>query len=302
MSFAILPTSIFADHNLAPSELRVLGSLYSFRSSSSDWITWPSRESIAKRCGITHVDSISRITRRLVKKGYLAITRRQTSNLYRLTLPTPPDLTTSGQIRPDTPLSDNQIIDQTRKKDPLTPLQGDVVIVDIAKPEPVAEPESVANQDQDITEDQAAFVIALFNQLTGARLDATARPLKRLVDRRLRTYTPAQLQVAISFYASLWANTPLAHHARNPRCVLSPTRIEFALSETARKSGAGAGASSRLWKPDPPKPKAETGIVRQALGEMMRMLKKARNRRSTGQGADQQLARAKAKGLIIPWS
>jgi hypothetical protein len=263
MPFAIASPALIQDRRLTLTDTRTLLGLLSF--TQPDRLEcWPSRKTLAERMGVSSLSRISQTISRLETLGWLDVTRREGSSVYRILDPTTP-----RTVDPPTPRPvDNEGTTEGTRKDPLTPLQGDVV-VDI---EPVAEPEAAA-VDQAITPDQAAFVIALFNTATGARLDATARPLQRLVNRRLRTYTPAQLQCAIAFYASLWRGTPMEPHSRNLRTVLSPTRIEFALSETARKSGAGAGAATRIWKPDPPPQKAEPAKVRTCLSDMLKALR-----------------------------
>jgi DNA-binding MarR family transcriptional regulator len=262
MTFAILPTAILSDDNLTRLDTSIFAALKSHARPNKP-LVWPSRTRLA-RLAHCSLSAVSRSLKRLVLAGWIAITRTGRAN--RVTVF---DAPRAHQMCSESHIA--SLDEETNEKPPYPPL-GDVV-VDI---EPVAEPEAV-DQDQDdqdaITPDQAAFVIALFNQMTGARLDATARPLTRLVDRRLRTYTPAQLQVAIAFFASLWRGTPMEAHSRNLRTVLSPTRIEFALSETARKSTAGAGAATRIWKPDPPPQKAEPATVRASIAGMLKALR-----------------------------
>ncbi len=255
-SFAILPTAILSDDGLTRLDTSIFAALKSHARPGKP-LVWPSRTRLA-RLAHCSLSAVSRSLKRLVLAGWIAITRTGRAN--RVTVF---DAPRAHQKTPESHIA--SLDEETNEKPPYPPL-GD------GFSEAVAEPEAV-DQDQDITPDQAVVIIALFNTATGARLDATARPLQRLVNRRLRTYTPAQLQVAIAFYASLWRGTPMEPHSRNLRTVLSPTRIEYAISETARKSGSGIGAATRIWKPDPPPQKAEPANVRASIAGMLKALR-----------------------------
>ena len=271
-TFALLPTAILSDRGLTASELRVLGALYSFRSSAADWTVWPSRLAIALRCGIGHLDSISRTIAKLVKRGYVAVTRRQTSSIYHLLLPGA-DLTTGGQIRPDVRRSDEEIREETIKT-PLPP-QGDgvaAIAIQEPTPPPSAPPVDTASEVSPALAIAAATaIIEHLNATTGAKLDATSRPLIRLVNRRLKTHTADELQLVSAYFAALWKGTAMEQHARNPRCIFAPTRIALALSEI-RRSQQQPAAGPRLWQPAPAKPTTPE-TARGALSGLKRLLR-----------------------------
>lgn len=67
--FSIMPVEIFSDDRLSKTDLRVLGTILSFRSKTTN-ICWPSRQKIADRCGLP-LCKISTSTTRLVELGWL---------------------------------------------------------------------------------------------------------------------------------------------------------------------------------------------------------------------------------------
>ena len=83
--FIIAPREIIEDKRLTLWHIKVLLALYSFRNKNTD-LVYPSRESIAKRCGI-RPNSISTTTSELVKLGWLEKTGREGRRAYRVTVP-----------------------------------------------------------------------------------------------------------------------------------------------------------------------------------------------------------------------
>lgn len=67
--FSLMPVEIFMDDRLSKTDLRVLGSIMSWRNKSTN-LCHPSREQISERCGLS-VHKISTATSRLVKLGWL---------------------------------------------------------------------------------------------------------------------------------------------------------------------------------------------------------------------------------------
>lgn len=117
-TFAVIPIEAFQDKRLNLWHLRVLGSLYSFRGKSSE--VFPSRESIAARCGGLHVANVSRVTTELERFGWLTKTGKggySKASHYVLTIPetlaestTVPEHTTlaeSTTVRPATTVVDS---------------------------------------------------------------------------------------------------------------------------------------------------------------------------------------------------
>lgn len=242
MSFAIVPPSILSAPDLTRLDHDIFTALKSHARPGKP-LVWPSRTRLARlaRCSLA---SVSRSLKRLVAAGWIIITRTGRAN--RVTCFDAPQ----KHISCAPTVTSTLIYEETTEISPLPPAGGSVSIVidqDIGD-------QDHATEEEDITEDQAAFIIAFLNATTGSHLDTQAKPLVRLVNRRLRHYSPDQIKVAIAFYASLWRGTALEQHARNLRTVLSPTRIEFALAETARNQDTAKAQSSRLWKPEPPKP------------------------------------------------
>jgi hypothetical protein len=104
--FSIVPDAVWSDRRLKIADLRVLGALFSFRRGSDDWEVWPSRDAIAERAGGMHPSTVSRITARLVRFGWIEI--RDARGANRVTLrdtpvirppeapqPSPPEATVS---------------------------------------------------------------------------------------------------------------------------------------------------------------------------------------------------------------
>ena len=261
-SFAIVPNAVFSDSRLSLAEIRVLGALFSFRSSASDWLVWPSRQAIANRVGLNHLDSISRITRRLVDKGYVQIQRRQTSSLYRLLLPgSSPDPTPDGQIRSDTPPSDEEIKDQT-KQDPLTPAGGEM-----DKDQEDQDAITVAQEDQDaITVAQA--IVTRVNTLTRANLPTHPRSnTVRRVIKSLRLFDQEDITRAIDRKAKEF---------RFPAALLKPSILEAVIAESKRHDAIQAARIEReratLAALKPAKP-ANPETAKSALDHLRRLLR-----------------------------
>lgn len=81
--FAALPLHAIQDNRLGLSDLRILASVASFASPSKP-VCWPSRSAIGQRCSIRSESRVSKHLHRLQSFGWLEITRRQGSNLYRI--------------------------------------------------------------------------------------------------------------------------------------------------------------------------------------------------------------------------
>lgn len=103
-SFVLLPQTVFLDRRLSLTDLRVLGALFSFRSSSTDWDVWPARATLGRRCNITSVSRISKTITRLQSFGWLTITYRRGSSVYHLNDGTTQVLAGAAQDLPTTPL------------------------------------------------------------------------------------------------------------------------------------------------------------------------------------------------------
>lgn len=81
--FTAVPLHALTDRRLGLTDLRVLGAVASFASPSQP-SCWPARASIGVRCGIASESRVSKALHRLESFGWLEITRRQGSNLYRV--------------------------------------------------------------------------------------------------------------------------------------------------------------------------------------------------------------------------
>lgn len=81
--FAALPLHAIQDNRLGLSDLRILASVASFASPSKP-VCWPSRSAIGQRCSIRSESRVSKHLHRLQSFGWLEITPRQGSNLYRI--------------------------------------------------------------------------------------------------------------------------------------------------------------------------------------------------------------------------
>jgi DNA-binding MarR family transcriptional regulator len=259
-AFAIVSTQILSDSDLTRLDTSIFIALKSHARPGKP-LVWPSRTRLA-RLAHCSLSAVSRSLKRLVLAGWIAITRTGRAN--RVTVFDTPQ----GHIRCDAGSTSTLIHEETSEIPPYPPL-GDVVVIDKqeAKPEAVDQ-----DQDQEITPDQAAFLIAFLNVTTGSRLDTDAKPTTRLINRRLKHYSADQIKIAIAYYFGIWKGTPMEPHARNLRTVLAPTRIEHAISETARANDQAKAQSQRIWKPDPVPKKADQGVVRQALGELKKLL------------------------------
>jgi hypothetical protein len=111
--FAIVPIAVWGDRRLTGPDCRVLGALYSFRG-ADDREVWPSRAAIAERAGGMHPSTVSRITARLVRLGWIEIRQTRGSNRYILReapvirppeapQPSPPGARVSTTPRPPEP-------------------------------------------------------------------------------------------------------------------------------------------------------------------------------------------------------
>jgi hypothetical protein len=85
--FSIFPIDLL-QLDLTPQELRVMIALFSFRGRNTNTI-WPSLDLLAERAGMPDKKQVSKVTSRLVDKGFLRKRRRGFAggNVYELTLP-----------------------------------------------------------------------------------------------------------------------------------------------------------------------------------------------------------------------
>lgn len=242
--FAIVPDSIIQDRRLGLSDIRVLFSLLSFTRPDQQFC-WPSRETIGQRCGIASTSRISNVLARLVKLGWISITPRQGSNLYRIL--TPPD-PTKPQL-PCTPIHTAAVHDgvhaeETREetKKTLTPIVVPVGVGErereksIIVPEsipvaiveavavPVAVPEAVAIVEAEtVAVAEAVAIVTHLNQITGSHLPTHARSatVQRVVS-HLKTFSAEDIRDAITFGAKAF---------RIPAAMLSPSCLESLVSQ-----------------------------------------------------------------------
>ena len=83
-----MPVEVFSDDRLSKTDIRVLGTILSFRDKQTN-VCWPSRKQISERCGIPET-KISVATKRLVDLGWLikeGSGGRSMHCNYRLTVP-----------------------------------------------------------------------------------------------------------------------------------------------------------------------------------------------------------------------
>ena len=278
-AFAILPTIILQDHALTVAEFRVLGALFSFRRSSSDWRVWPSRESIGARCGITHVDSISRITRRLVKRGYVSITRRQSSSIYHLSIPQDPAqplLDVRSDLTPGCQMNETK---EENTNTPLTPASGgsEIAVTKTQLPTPTPQlsvnvPQEPVTQLPNPTPTVAAAqeLVAHLNAVTGSNLPTDPHAsIVRRVTRRLKTFAPQDIKDAITHGANVF---------RIPAAMLKPSILESLISQAkaeAERHSAKIAQERALiesLKPPPATPESRQ-VATSALAAMRRMLR-----------------------------
>lgn len=241
--FSLVPVSVLADTRLTLAEHRVLGALFSFRSSADTWHVWPSRQSIAARCGISSPDHVSRILARLKGKGWIDIQRRRGSSLYHLSpdgrppRPAHPcadvDLRTHAQIEetqgeetnlPPDPLSGGEVVSEI-----LTTVEP--VIVEI-QPDPLtnSSPTETAPKSRPERIEAAQRVVGHLNAKTGAQLDTRAHSatVKRAA-RRLRHHTEQDLVEVIE---------AKGREFRHPAALLKQSIIEAILSERRQREAA----------------------------------------------------------------
>lgn len=86
--FSIIPVEAFMDDRLTKTDLRVLGSILSFRDIETN-LCWPKREQISKRCNLSN-EKISTATSRMVELGWLEKDGdggRSRSTRYKLRVP-----------------------------------------------------------------------------------------------------------------------------------------------------------------------------------------------------------------------
>lgn len=88
MAVLVAPLEALTDALLTDTERRVLLTLFSFRSKTTDTV-WPSTASIAERANIADVPRVSKITSSLAKKGWLTKKKKGFTgcNEYRLIFP-----------------------------------------------------------------------------------------------------------------------------------------------------------------------------------------------------------------------
>ncbi len=87
--FSIVPIEMLADRRLTLWHLRVLIALLSFRSKNTDCV-WPSRETLAERCGGMHLTNVSKVTSELCELGWLTkegTGGKSRATRYRITVP-----------------------------------------------------------------------------------------------------------------------------------------------------------------------------------------------------------------------
>jgi uncharacterized phage protein (TIGR02220 family) len=119
-SFALAPLALATDSRLTLTDTRLLLGLLSF--AKPDTLTcWPSRKTLAERLGISSVSRISETIARLESLGWLEVTRRLGSSLYRITPPLHPGVEPPPPPRSGQP---EQTTEQTNHS-PLPPQAGD---------------------------------------------------------------------------------------------------------------------------------------------------------------------------------
>lgn len=87
--FSIVPIVVLADRRLTLWHMRVLIALLSFRSKNTDTV-WPSRETLAERCGGMHLSNISKVTTELCELGWLTkegTGGKSRTTRYKITVP-----------------------------------------------------------------------------------------------------------------------------------------------------------------------------------------------------------------------
>lgn len=295
--FALVPTTVSTDCRLTTAEHRVLGALFSFRSSADDWLVWPSRARIGERSGITNADHVSRILGRLKGKGWIRIKRRRGSSLYHLA----PD---GRQSRPahypaDLDLRTTPQMEETKGeeiKSPLTPQGGraDEAIPTIVQVEtwapaiqgsppqdpggqpateagppiegPTTEPSAEKPQGAVARTAAAQRVIAHLNTKTDSQLPTAPHSAHvRRAARRLRHHSEAEITQVID---------AKAREFRHPAALLKPSLIESVLSDLRKAAEERAKRLQREReclpiRPVRVNPQAAQGALsamRQALG------------------------------------
>lgn len=82
----VCPVEVCLDDRLTLIELRVLISLYSFRSKNTD-LVWPSRSSLMKKTGYKTPQTISKAIHGLAEKGWVETKQNRGPNHYKLHVP-----------------------------------------------------------------------------------------------------------------------------------------------------------------------------------------------------------------------
>ncbi len=113
--FSIVPIAVFADRRLTLWHMRVLIALLSFRNKNTDTV-WPSRETLAERCGGMHLSNISKVTTELCELGWLTkegTGGKSRTTRYKITVP---DLQTVADYA--TVAEPATVVKSTSKKSP----------------------------------------------------------------------------------------------------------------------------------------------------------------------------------------
>jgi len=235
-AFSLVPTTVLTDTRLSLAEHRLLGALFSFRSHAEDWLVWPSRKAIAARCGITHVDHVSRVLGRLKAKGWVDIQRRRGSSLYHLSPDGRPPR--SDHLCADLDLITPAQIEETQGEETILPPPPhggeEVACMHVEFHPELVGGDGSANHIETTANDaplapnsepfQAAQrVVAHLNTRTGSALPTapTSATVRRVV-RRLRHYGEAEIVDVIN---------AKAREFRHPAALFKPTVLEAALSD-----------------------------------------------------------------------
>lgn len=122
MPYALAPLALATDTRLTLTDTRLLLGLLSF--TKPDTMTcWPSRRTLAERLGVSSVSRISATIKRLESLGWLQVTRRYGSSMYRVIVPDTPPLHPVVEAPPP-PRSGRPEQTSEQTKDPLTPARG----------------------------------------------------------------------------------------------------------------------------------------------------------------------------------
>lgn len=270
MSFAICPAALFADTRLNRTDLRVYGALATFADAETR-TCWPYRKTIGEVCGIKSVSLISEALNRLQGHGWVEITHRLGSSLYRLLEPSAP------VVHPVVDTAIHPVVDdmeQTNLTDhlppapaPASPQPPETTVASLEREDQdqvAPTPEDSSDPDSDALQVVLALIAA-----SGAQYPTKPRsgPLRAAEKALAAGYTVEQLKMVVTFCATTWSNPRFL----TPSAVLKLSRLDERLA--AAQAQAPAGTRAQCHKPFEREPEPERADPRAVRGHLSRLKK-----------------------------